>query len=153
METKIVENPTSNSLDSDKWITFCISDELYCVSALIVKEVLRYTAITPVPHSPHFVLGLINLRGNVVTVIDGRRRLQVKESELTSDSRIVIIESEECTVGVLVDQVREVINIDKADLDQSPSMTDDKASEYIQSLYHNENELLILLNNSTFLDN
>lgn len=153
----MIEKNTQNevpevSSDSEKWITFLISGELYCVSALVVKEVLRYSDITPVPHAPYFVLGLINLRGNVVTVIDGRRRLSVKEEPVTTDSRIVIIETDDCTVGVLVDQVREVINIDKTSIDQAPSFGDDRSSEFIQSVYHHNSELLILLNNDAFLD-
>ncbi len=143
---------TQAASELEKWITFTISGERYCVSALIVKEVLKYTAITPVPHSEYFVLGLINLRGNVVTVIDGRRRLSLRESDVTEDTRIVIIETEECIVGVLVDQVREVINIDRATIDQAPSFGDDRSNDFIQAVYHYENELLILLNNSAFLD-
>lgn len=144
---------TQTTSDLEKWITFTISGERYCVSALIVKEVLKYTAITPVPHAQNFVLGLINLRGNVVTVIDGRRRLSLREKDVTEDTRIVIIETDDCIVGVLVDQVREVINIDRATIDQAPSFGEERAGEFIQAVYHHEDELLILLNNDTFLDN
>ncbi len=142
-------------LNLEKWATFVLSNEKYSINALIIKEVLKHSSadITSVPHAPHFVLGLINLRGNVVTVIDGRRRLGLEESEVTENSCIVILETKECVVGVLVDEVSEVIDIDRETADQTPNFGEDKANDFIQSVYHHEDELLILLNSEAFLDN
>ena len=61
-----------------QWVTFQLDDELYGVNVLQVQEVLKYTEITPVPGAPHYVLGIINLRGNVVTVIDTRPRFLLR---------------------------------------------------------------------------
>lgn len=147
-------NRNTAQLNLEKWATFILSKEKYSINALIIKEVLKHSsaAITSVPHSPHFVLGLINLRGNVVTVIDGRRRLGLQEGEITENSCIVILETKECVVGVLVDEVSEVIDIDRETADQTPNFGEDKTNDFIQSVYHHGDELLILLNSEAFLD-
>lgn len=147
----IVDLEETKKTEIEKWLTFKITKEKYCVNAMLVKEVLKYTEITPVPHAPYFVLGLINLRGNVVTVFDSRRRLNVEEKDVTSESRIVIIETDSKIVGMLVDQVEEVINIDKSDIDKSQTFGEEGSSEFIQSVYQQDNEILILLDTDNLL--
>ena len=88
-----------------QWVTFRLAGETYGINVMQVQEVLRYTEIAPVPGAPGYVLGIINLRGNVVTVIDTRNRFGLESGELTDNTRIVIIETEGHVIGVLVDSV------------------------------------------------
>jgi purine-binding chemotaxis protein CheW len=74
-----------------QWVTFKLQEETYGINVMQVQEVLRYTDIAPVPGAPDYVMGIINLRGNVVTVIDTRARFGLPPSEVTDNSRIVII--------------------------------------------------------------
>ena len=83
---------------------------MYGVNVMQVREVLRYSDIAPVPGAPAYVLGIINLRGNVVSVIDTRMRFGLPPSEITDNTRIMIIESERQVVGILVDSVAEVVD-------------------------------------------
>ena len=76
-----------------RWVTFKLGNEIYGVNVMQVREVLRYTDIAPVPGAPSYVLGIINLRGNVVTVIDTRARFGIPPAEVTDNTRIMIIES------------------------------------------------------------
>ncbi len=76
-----------------QWVTYRLGDETYGINVMQVQEVLRYTEIAPVPGAPDYVLGIINLRGNVVTVIDTRARFGLPPEEVTDNTRIVIIES------------------------------------------------------------
>ena len=77
--------------------------ETYGINVMQVQEVLRYTEIAAVPGAPDYVLGIINLRGNVVTVIDTRSRFGLQPAEVGDNSRIVIIEAEKQVIGILVD--------------------------------------------------
>ncbi|MBL3590588.1 MAG: chemotaxis protein CheW [gamma proteobacterium endosymbiont of Lamellibrachia anaximandri] len=126
-------------------VTFRLKDESYGVNVMKVQEVLRVTEIAPVPGAPPFVLGIINLRGNVVTVIDTRSRFGLPSAELDDSSRIVIIESEKQVVGILVDAVAEVVELNEDEVDAAPNVGNDESSRYIQGVATRENGLLILV--------
>jgi len=78
-----------------QWVTYRLDEETYGINVMQVQEVLRYTEIAPVPGAPDYVMGIINPRGNVVTVIDTRARFCLPPSAITDNSRIIIIESDE----------------------------------------------------------
>ena len=82
-----------------QWVTYRLGDETYGINVMQVQEVLRYSEIAPVPGAPDYVLGIINLRGNVVTVIDTRARFGLPPEEVTDNTRVVIIESDEQVVA------------------------------------------------------
>ncbi len=103
-----VKKDTSND-EVLQWVTFQLEEETYGINVMQVREVLRYTEIAPVPGAPDYVLGIINLRGNVVTVIDTRSRFGLMEGEVTDNTRIIVIESERQVIGILVDSVAEVV--------------------------------------------
>jgi purine-binding chemotaxis protein CheW len=88
-----------------QWVTFRLDGETYGINVMQVQEVLRYSEIAPVPGAPSYVLGIINLRGNVVTVIDTRHRFNLSSGEITDNTRIVIIETDRHVIGILVDSV------------------------------------------------
>lgn len=92
-----------------QWVTFKLDNETYGINVMRVQEVLRYTEIAPVPGAPSYVLGIINLRGNVVTVIDTRQRFGLMNAEISDNTRIVIIEADKQVVGIMVDSVAEEI--------------------------------------------
>jgi len=128
-----------------QWVTFRLADETYGINVMQVQEVLRVTEIAPVPGAPHYVLGIINLRGNVVTVVDTRIRLGLKTSELTDSTRIVIIESAKHVVGILVDCVSEVVDLAASEVESAPSVGNDESAKYIQGVASRGDELLILV--------
>jgi len=128
-----------------RWVTFRLADESYGINVMQVQEVLRMTDVAPVPGAPHYVMGIINLRGNVVTVLDTRKLLDLATSDITDSSRIMIIESGKVTVGLLVDSVAEVVNISSSDIDPPPSVGNDEGSRYIQGIYSTEQQILILI--------
>ena len=101
----------SNAINQDtvlQWVTFHLAGEKYGVNVMQVQEVLRYNDIAPVPGAPMYVLGIINLRGKVVTVLDTRNRFGLPEGEVTEQSRIIVLESDGHVIGILVDSVAEV---------------------------------------------
>ncbi len=128
-----------------QWVTFRLADETYGINVMQVQEVLRVTEIAPVPGAPHYVLGIINLRGNVVTVVDTRIRLGLETTEVTDATRIVIIEGTKHVVGILVDCVAEVVDLHASDLESAPNVGNDESAKYIQGVASRDNELLILV--------
>lgn len=128
-----------------QWVTFHLENEKYGIKVMQVQEVLRMTEIAPVPGAPHYVLGIINLRGNVVTVIDTRLRFGLPEAEANDETRIVIIEADNNVVGILVDSVAEVVDLKASEIETAPNVGNDESSKYIQGVSSRDDELLILV--------
>ena len=142
----MASNAASNVDDTMlQWVTFRLENETYGVNVMQVQEVLRYTEIAPVPGAPSYVLGIINLRGNVVTVIDTRNRFGLVPAEVTDNTRIVIIEAESHVVGILVDAVAEVVYLRQSEIETAPNVGNDESAKFIQGVCHKNDQLLILV--------
>lgn len=128
-----------------QWVTFKLCGEVYGINVMQVQEVLRYTEIAPVPGAPSYVLGIINLRGNVVTIIDTRHRFGLDPAEVTDHTRIVVIESEKHIVGILVDSVAEVVYLRESEIETPPNVGKDDSAKFIQGVCNKGNDLLILI--------
>ena len=128
-----------------QWVTFQLDRETYGINVMQVQEVLRYTEIAPVPGAPDYVLGIINLRGNVVTVIDTRSRFGLQPAEVSDNSRIVIIEAEKQVIGIMVDSVAEVVYLRSSEIDVAPSVGTEESAKFIQGVSNRDGELLILV--------
>lgn len=134
-----------------QWVTYQLEDEFYGINVMQVQEVLRLTEIAPVPGAPSYVLGIINLRGNVVTVIDTRARFGLSAEEPTDSSRIIIVEVAGHVIGMLVDSVAEVVYLHQSEIDTAPNVSDD-ASRFIQGVCNRDKYLLILVDVNKLLD-
>ncbi len=128
-----------------QWVTFQLEEETYGINVMQVREVLRYSEIAPVPGAPDYVLGIINLRGNVVTVIDTRSRFGLMQGEITDNTRIIVIESERQVIGILVDSVAEVVYLRSSEIDTTPSVGTDESAKFIQGVSNRDGKLLILV--------
>ncbi len=144
------EPSTSNKKESDddtvlQWVTFRLANETYGINVMEVQEVLRFSDIAPVPGAPTYVLGIINLRGNVVTVIDTCQRFGLPPIEITENTRVVIIETAHQVIGILVDAVAEVVYLKRSEIDSTPNVGNDDSAKFIQGVTHREGQLLILV--------
>ncbi|PIP80404.1 MAG: chemotaxis protein CheW [Gammaproteobacteria bacterium CG22_combo_CG10-13_8_21_14_all_40_8] len=128
-----------------QYVTFRLSNETYGINVMQVKEVLRYTEIAPVPGAPMYVLGIINLRGSVVTVIDASQRFGLSTADITDNTRIVIIEAEGHEIGILVEAVAEVVYLKQSEIETAPNVGNEESSKFIQGVCNRNNELLILV--------
>lgn len=126
-------------------VTFRLKDEIYGINVMQVQEVLRVSEIAPVPGAPAYVLGIVNLRGNVVTVIDARIRFGLTTASPDDASRIVIIESDQQVVGILVDSVAEVVELRQSQIDAPPSVGSEDNARYIQGVASRDQDLLIVV--------
>ena len=140
-----VEEDVKNSDSIIQLVTFKLKGETYGINVMKVQEVLRVSEIAPVPGAPPYILGIINLRGNVVTVIDTCSRFGLPPTEIDDSSRIVIIESEQQVVGILVDAVAEVVDLTDSEIDSAPNVGNEESSRYIQGVASRDEGLLILV--------
>jgi len=146
-----IRSPKSKEavLDGDdpvlQWVTFQLDEETYGINVMQVQEVLRHSEIAPVPGAPDYMLGIINLRGNVVTVIDTRTRFGLPSAEVSESTRVVIIEADQQVIGILVDSVAEVVYLRSSDIDSAPNVGTEESARFIQGVSNREGELLILV--------
>jgi len=142
----INEHETGQAERPTRLVTFQLAGETYAVNVLSVHEVLKGAGITPVPGAPESILGIINLRGNVVTVIDGRERFNLP-MVLTSDaSRILMVEVDGQVLGLQVDSVAEVIELSEEELAGLAAGNNEEGSLHIQGVISRPSGLVILLN-------
>lgn len=134
-----------------RWVTFQLDDETYGIDVMQIREVLRCPEISPVPGAPLFVLGIINLRGSVVAIIDTRSRFDLPRCELDDSSRIIILDTGGYVVGFLVDNVSEVAEIHEDHVEMAPDTGRGDASRFISGLYNRKEGLLIMIDASRLL--
>lgn len=126
-------------------VSFRIANEEFGIDIIRVQEIIRMVDITRVPNTPDYVIGVINLRGKVIPIIDMRRRLNLVEAPYTKETRIVVIEEEGKVVGFIVDSVSEVLRISNSITEPPPPMVSGISSDFISSIAKLDGRLLILL--------
>ncbi len=126
-------------------VSFVLNEEEFGVDILKVQEIIRIVELTRVPNAPHFVEGVINLRGRIVPVIDLRKRFGLPQNEFDKNSRIVIVAVNNLVVGFLVDKVKEVLRVPKAVIEPPPEITSTIHTDYIIGVAKLDDRLLIVL--------
>ncbi|WP_144395198.1 chemotaxis protein CheW [Pleionea sediminis] len=155
MSNQGFKSKSVNSANGDEilqWVTFRLAGETYGINVMQVQEVLRYTEIAPVPGAPHYVIGIINLRGKVVTVIDTCKRFGLPAIEVTESTRIVIIEANHQVIGILVDAVAEVVYLKASEIEIAPNVGNEETAKFIQGVTHRDGVLLILVDLNKMLE-
>ena len=144
---------TTEGKVSKQLVGFVIGEELFGVDILSVQEIIRDTTITPIPDAPDFLEGVINLRGNIIPVIDLRKRLKlVQTAQVNPEGWIVILAVEGRMTGFVVDRVTKVLNVPADSIKPPPDIVvAGLKSQYIQGVCKLDQRLLILLNFSRIL--
>lgn len=135
----------SDGDDEEHLVIFSLGKELYGVAIHSVESIIKLQAITEVPHAASFILGVTNLRGTVVPVLDLRRRFNMACCENTPNTRIVIINAEGSKVGIVVDEVTEVLKVSRNSIQPPPAMSTTVESAFINGIARINNRLVILL--------
>jgi len=142
-----------------KYLTFNLMEEFYGVSVDWILQIIGIsdTAITKIPKTPHFVKGVINLRGKIIPVIDLRLRFKLPDQEYNERTSIVIIkiktEKSELFIGIIVDKVLEVLDIHACDIEQTPAFGVDLDTQFILGMAKVKNKVVSLLNMNEVLTN
>ena len=130
-------------------VTFQISEELYGVNIMDVKEIVRVQDIRSIPNAPIYVEGLFNLRGEIIPIISLHKRFHLRKAQLAEDEELlsgfIIIDIDGMKLGVIIDKVERVVSIDAQNIQPPPQMLTGIGSEYIQGVVNREGGYLILL--------
>ena len=134
-----------------KFLTFKLSTETYAVEVLKIKEIIRMQRVTPVPHLPSYMKGIINLRGKVIPVVDLRLKFGLEAYEETERTCVVVVQiqlSEDnppSPVGMIVDAVEEVMNISEDQVEDNPDLGSNLENRFIQGLAKFDDSIVTLL--------
>ena len=127
-------------------VIFKVGEEEFGVEISQVREIVRFIHITPVPRALSFVEGVVNLRGQILAVIDLARRLNLKANPRSDKTRIVVVEIEGSTIGMIVDEVAEVLRLDTEHIDKTPELiAGEFQQQYLKGVGKLENRLIILI--------
>ncbi|MBI5468350.1 MAG: chemotaxis protein CheW [Deltaproteobacteria bacterium] len=126
-------------------VTFRLGNEEFSLDILKVQEIIRHMDLTRVPKTPEFVDGVINLRGRVIPVLDLRKRFGLPKDENTNETRIIVVDVDNRTVGLKVDAVSEVLRLPADTVEPPPAIITGVESEYIKGVGKLDGRLLILL--------
>ena len=136
---------------SGKFLSFFLSDEEYGIEILKVREIIGVTEITPLPKTPPYVCGVINLRGRIIPVVDLRCQFDMGSTERTDETCIIVVEvdrpgeAEHFQMGCLVDRVSEVMNVNQDQIEPAPRFGSKVDSDFILGLGKTKEKVLILL--------
>jgi purine-binding chemotaxis protein CheW len=130
-------------------LTFTLAGEVYALDVTVAREVVEFTHVTPIPKTPEWIRGVLNLRGAVVPVLDLKLKLGMEATARTKTTCILILEidldGEQTVVGVLADAVREVIEVEQSDIEPPPRFGARVSIKYVRGMGRHNNALFVLL--------
>ncbi len=126
-------------------VSFKVGEAEFGVDILKVQEINKMMELTIVPNTPEFVVGVVNLRGRIIPILNLRTRLGLPVKEYDLETRIIVVEMEDKTIGFIVDEVKEVLRIPKNITEPPPDIVSGVDSDYITAIGKMEDRLLILL--------
>jgi len=152
-ETTIKQDGAGLAVNGElQLVSFNIGTEEFGVDILKVQEINRMVEITRVPQAPHFVEGVINLRGKVIPIVDLRKRFGLELKEHDKNTRIVVVDIGGNIMGMIVDSVSEVLRLPANTIEPPPEIVTGINSEYIKGVAKLEDRLLIFLDLSRVID-
>jgi len=145
VETAVIDRAAGFAADSDQFLTFTIQDEEYGIEILRVQEIKGFSKIRPIPNAPHYIKGVINLRGTVVPVLDLRARFGMPETEYNQFSVIIVVSVGSKVVGLVVDAVSDVLNITEDQVEETPELAGNIDASFFHGMGKVGDKLVLLL--------
>lgn len=130
---------------SRELIAFRIGDQEFCVNIMSVREIRGWTPATPLPHSPHYVMGVINLRGAVLPIIDLSIRLGMKPAEPTARHVIIVAQVHTKIIGLLVEAVSDILTVTDEDIQPMPEVSSDLERQYARGIMAIDKRMICLI--------
>ncbi len=137
--------PEIKTAKPGQYLTFVLNSQLYGVPIGTVREINRLSEITPVPKTPSFVAGVMNLRGKVIPVVNLRSKLGFERTDHTKETCIIVIETIVGQVGMIVDSVRGVIELFANQIEPTPNLGNSAETEFVMGMGKLENTVIILI--------
>ena len=149
---KQIEKTENNDQNRQQFVTFKLGQETYGILIRKVKEIIKPKRITQVPNTENYMLGVINLRGQIVPVVNLKNKLKLDgNSSKDSEERIITVEINDALIGIKVDQVSEVVWLENDRIDPPPEMAGGIRQEYLQGVGRENENLLVLLDLTSLL--
>lgn len=158
MEDKVVEleaisSILGSSVEGSQYLTFGIDEEEYAISILKVKEIIEMKKITKIPNLPEYIKGIINLRGNIIHIIDIREKFGMSIRAYDKFNVIIIVEAAGKTLGIIVDQVRDVLSIDKDSVQPPIDFEGNIDNVYVEGMAKVGERLVVVVDIDKMLSN
>lgn len=150
MENNLQSNTneiSENTQTQSQFLTFALNNEVYGVDIMKVMEIKGWQETTPIPDSPGYMKGVIDLRGIVVPIFDLKSRFGLGETEIDSSKVVIVLTLGDKTIGILVDSVSDILSVSNDDIKSNPSAASDSQveSDYINGLISKDDSMIILL--------
>jgi purine-binding chemotaxis protein CheW len=131
--------------DNMQIVTFKVSDEIFALSIVLIQEIIRMTNIVKVPKAPDFVEGVINLRGKVIPVVDLKKKFGFPDKKKDVHTRVIIAEAKGMTVGLVVDEVCEVLRADAGSSAETPSIVSGVDQKFISRIVKHADHMIMVI--------
>lgn len=151
MEKETLTKMTRANTQLNRFIEFSLGKEDYAIPLLLVREVISIPEITPIPKSPSHFLGIMNLRGQVISVIDLRKKLKL-ETKQDKEEVVIIVDIGQINIGIIVDSINKVLAFSSDEVSEMPEVEGQINTNFIYGIYKKENSLAILLDIAKVLD-
>jgi len=138
------EDDVDEQLDN-KFLTFQLDKEVYAVNILHVTEIIELLKVTPMPEADPCMKGVINLRGKVIPVMSIRLRFEMKEVDYTAKTCIVVVRVGEIEMGIIVDSVCEVLDIDDSNITEPPTLRENSDKRFVKGMGKDKENVIIIL--------
>lgn len=138
--------------DALEIIAFMLNDQQFCVPTTSIREIRGWTPVMPLPHMPADVIGVVNLRGVVIPIVDLSARLGMPAATATERSAIVVTQVQDKTIGMMVDNVSDILTVAMTDLQPVPVVAGVESSSYAQGVFARGKDMICFLNLEMLFD-
>ena len=139
------QDTTVDSEDSTNLVTFRLGTGEYAIDIMQAKEIIKMEKITLIPNAPDFVEGVINLRGNIIPIIDLKKRFNLEETDGDKNTGTIIVKIEDVDMGIIIDSISKVVSMANSDIQPPPPMLSGIGQKYIKGVGKLEDKLLVVL--------
>lgn len=139
-------------MDTNRYMEFSLNSEDYAIPLLMVREVISIPETTPIPKAPQHFIGIMNLRGQVISIVDLRKKLKIQPRENNKDEAVIIVDFKGVNVGIVVDSINKVLEFSENDIQSMPELEGEINGNYIQGVFKKPEGLTVLLDLARCLD-
>jgi purine-binding chemotaxis protein CheW len=139
-----IQNAKQQNMGGERFLSFSLGSEEYAVPLLAVREVIAMPEYTPVPYTATYFLGIMNLRGQIISVMDLRQKLNIKPNP-NVETAVIICDLNGISIGVVVDSVNSVLNPAASEISEKPEIQSNRPTDYITAVYRKDKKLVLFL--------